>query len=55
MRARSQPDSEKSSLRTGGIAPAISICKSCPGTFVFLEADNTDGWIATDSIVELPR
>ena len=33
--------------------PDVRVCESCPGKLVFLEADNTDGWIATDSAVEL--
>ncbi|WP_436901649.1 hypothetical protein [Halovenus halobia] len=28
---------------------------SCPDRVVFVEADNTDGWIATDYTVELSR
>ena len=33
--------------------PDVTVCESCPGKLVFLEAGNTDGWIATDSTVEL--
>lgn len=55
MHVRSQSESEVSSEQADETSPAISICESCPGTFVFLEADNTDGWIATDSVVELYR
>ncbi len=36
-------------------APDISVCESCPGKAVFLESDNTDGWIASDLTVEVPR
>lgn len=35
--------------------PTISVCRSCPEKAVFLEAGNTDGWIATDSVVEPSR
>jgi len=28
---------------------------SCPDRVVFVETDNTDGWIATDYTVELSR
>ncbi len=35
--------------------PAISVCESRPGTSVFLEAGNTDGWIASDLTVEITR
>ena len=33
--------------------PEVSVCRSCPGKFVFIESGNSDGWIATDSAVEL--
>lgn len=36
-----------------GAQPEVSICRSCPGKFVFIESGNTDGWIATDAAVEL--
>lgn len=36
-------------------APEISVCQSCPGTAVFLESGNTDGWIASDTTIENVR
>jgi hypothetical protein len=35
--------------------PTISVCESCPGKAVFLESGNTDGWIASDTTVDLVR
>lgn len=35
------------------VIPDISVCESCPGTTVFLEAGNTDGWIASDTTVDI--
>lgn len=32
--------------------PAISVCESSPGTTVFMESDNTDGWISSDHTVD---
>lgn len=34
--------------------PQITACERSPGTTVFLEKGNTDGWISTDHTVE-PR
>lgn len=34
-------------------SPAVSVCETTPGTVVFLESGNTDGWIATDSPIDL--
>ena len=31
----------------------VTACESRPGRFVFLEDGNTDGWIATDLVVDL--
>lgn len=33
--------------------PPVRSHESCPGRTVFTEADNPDGWIATDLAVEL--
>jgi hypothetical protein len=33
--------------------PDVSCCDGCPGRTVFIEAGNTDGWIATDRTVEI--
>lgn len=35
--------------------PEISVCESCPGRSVFLEAGNRDGWIASDVTIDIPR
>jgi len=35
--------------------PAISVCESCPGRSVFIESENTEGWIASDDTVEVTR
>ena len=36
-------------------SPDIIICESRPETIVFLESDNSDGWIATDTVVDAER
>jgi hypothetical protein len=35
--------------------PDIAVCESCPGRVVFTEADNTEGWIASDLTVDVFR
>lgn len=35
--------------------PEVSVCESCPGTSIFLESGNTDGWMASDVTVEVVR
>jgi hypothetical protein len=51
--ARSETDDE--SEPTLPERPTVSVCESCPGRTVFLETDNTDGWIASDLTVEPTR
>ncbi len=55
MPARSRSDSEPTPIQTDDAPPAVSTCETCPGTLVFLESGNTDGWIATDTVIELHR
>lgn len=33
----------------------VSVCESCPGTAVFIESENTEGWIASDATVAVTR
>ncbi|WP_195892468.1 hypothetical protein [Halopiger goleimassiliensis] len=35
--------------------PAIAVCETRPGRAVFLESNNDDGWIASDTIVDVQR
>ncbi|MFC6724793.1 hypothetical protein ACFQE1_10505 [Halobium palmae] len=35
--------------------PQISVCESCPGRTVFIEADNTDGWLSSDVTTDVVR
>ncbi|MFA1612216.1 hypothetical protein [Halobellus rubicundus] len=46
-----EPTSRSESNR----GPEITVCESRPGRSVFLESGNTEGWIASDLTVEVPR
>jgi hypothetical protein len=35
--------------------PELSVCETEPGKTVFIEAENTDGWIASDVTVDVTR
>jgi len=35
--------------------PEISICETAPGKTVFIETDNNDGWVASDTTVDVER
>jgi hypothetical protein len=35
--------------------PEVSVCESCPGKVVFIERGNTEGWMASDSLVDVTR
>jgi len=36
-------------------APMVAQLRTTPGRFVFTEDDNSEGWIATDSVVDVER
>ncbi|MFB6295692.1 MAG: hypothetical protein ABEH66_02480 [Halobacteriales archaeon] len=46
-------DDEADSDRTA--TPEVSVCETCPDTSVFIEAENADGWIASDVTVDVER
>jgi hypothetical protein len=46
----SEPEEELPNERTG--RAMIRVCKGSPGTYVFIESGNSDGWIGTDTVVE---
>lgn len=35
--------------------PRIAVCESCPGKSVFIESGNTDGWIASDTTLDVTQ
>ncbi|MFC6724789.1 hypothetical protein ACFQE1_10475 [Halobium palmae] len=50
---RSDVDAGDEEPRESAVStPAISASESSPGRTVFMEADNTDGWISSDHTVE---
>lgn len=51
--ARSRTDSRRES--ESDQAPTVTVCEGCPGRSVFTESENTDGWIATDLVVDVTR
>jgi len=57
MATRSRPPEHPTPAASGAgrDAPDVSVCESCPGRTVFLESGNTDGWIASDTTVEIVR
>jgi hypothetical protein len=55
MAARKEHDEEGSRETDGASRPSISVCETRPGTTVFQESGNTDGWIASDCAVEVRR
>ncbi len=53
MATQSQSESANLQKQTVDAISAISVCETRPGRLVFLEAGNTDGWIATDTTEEI--
>ncbi|MFC7139681.1 hypothetical protein ACFQMA_07490 [Halosimplex aquaticum] len=55
MAAGSQSHTREGSGREQTDQPEITVCESAPGRSVFLESGNTDGWIASDTTLEVWR
>lgn len=55
MAARSTDEREEAAPVQGEAPPAVTSHRTCPERFVFTEEDNSDGWIATDHVVDLER
>ncbi|ACM56136.1 hypothetical protein [Halorubrum lacusprofundi] len=50
-RSRTDPRRESELYQT----PDITACEGCPGRSVFMESENTDGWIASDHVVDVTQ
>jgi hypothetical protein len=51
MTSRSrEPEDEAETM-----APAVAQLRTTPGKYVFTEDGNSEGWIATDSVVSVDR
>lgn len=55
METRPRSQEVESEAVAGSPTTDVTVCEAAPGTRVFIESDNTDGWIATDSVVEIHR
>jgi hypothetical protein len=55
MTARTRRRSEQATESDADSRPEVSHCESRPGKSVFLETDNSDGWIASDLTVDVRR
>lgn len=55
MSVHTRPDRVGSAEEVPDGRPEVSCCDGCPGRTVFIEAGNTDGWIATELTVEVPE
>jgi hypothetical protein len=49
-----EPDRERDG-EPDSTVPEITVCESGPSTSVFLESGNTEGWIASDTTLEVTR
>ncbi|MFW5964911.1 MAG: hypothetical protein ACOCQM_08580 [Natronomonas sp.] len=55
MTARARRRSERRVDSDADSRPEVAQCESCPGKSVFIETDNSDGWIASDMTVDVRR
>jgi hypothetical protein len=55
MTARARRRSGETADSDADTRPEVAQCESCPGKSVFIETDNSDGWIASDLTVDVRR
>lgn len=55
MPTGTQSDTADETSTVSQSRPEIAVCESSPGKAVFLEAGNTDGWIASDLTIDVTR
>jgi hypothetical protein len=55
MTARPRRRSEETADSDAYSRPEVAQCESRPGKSVFIEMDNSDGWIASDVTVDVQR
>lgn len=55
MSTGTRSDAERDSEPDAARGPEISVCESGPDRVVFIESGNTEGWIASDHIIESTR
>lgn len=48
-------DAEHDAVVDETAEPTVTVCRTSPDNYVFLEVGNRDGWIATDAPVSLSR
>ena len=52
MAATPESDAESTPTLASADTPEIAVCEGSPGRVLFMESGNSDGWIATDFVVE---
>jgi len=55
MAAGTQSRAESDIGQRASDHPEVTVCEGAPGTSVFIESGNTDGWIASDTTTEVTR
>jgi|AntRauTorcE11898_2_1112593.scaffolds.fasta_scaffold02825_5 hypothetical protein len=55
MAAGKQSESDANVEAGSQDTPELSVCETEPGKTVFIESDNTDGWLASNLTVDVTR
>jgi len=55
MSVGAQSHTDPKSARDTGHFPTVTVCETRPSRSVFIEAGNTDGWIASDLTLDVRR
>jgi hypothetical protein len=55
MPAGTQSETERYEKTDPPETPELSVCETTPGKTVFIEAENSDGWLASDTTFDVER
>ena len=55
MSTEKQSRTGRATESTSEDRPELAVCESAPGKAVFIECENSDGWIAIDGAVEVTQ
>jgi hypothetical protein len=46
---------ERETESTSPPTPKIRVCETCPERLVFMESGNSDGWLSSDTVLDVTR
>ncbi|MFC4357968.1 hypothetical protein ACFO0N_08415 [Halobium salinum] len=55
MATGTQSNSKANTESTASQTPEVTACETCPGKVVFIESGNNDGWLSSDTVLDVTQ